>query len=69
MDLKKFGGLLGIMAGASLPDDAEGAVRPDILDVVKNAVAGKRYAGKRRELWRVRMQLSCWKILQSMAEI
>ncbi|WP_273524137.1 hypothetical protein [Mailhella massiliensis] len=25
MDLKKFGGLLGIMAGASLPDDAEGA--------------------------------------------
>ena len=47
MDLKKFGGLLGIMAGASLPDDAEGAVRPDILDVVKNAVAGKRYAGKK----------------------
>lgn len=35
---------LGLMGGAALvPEEAEGAVRPDILDVVKNALKGERY--------------------------
>lgn len=38
---------LGLAGGAALlPEEAEGAVRPDILDVVKKALGGQMYAGK-----------------------
>ena len=37
---------LGLAGGAAmLPEEAEGAVRPDIVDVVKNALKGKKYTG------------------------
>ena len=45
MDTRALGGLLGLLAGAAVTEEAEGAVRPDILDVVKKAVAGKKYSG------------------------
>ncbi len=47
MDGKKLGGLLGLAAGAAMPEEAEGAVRPDILDVVKKAIAGRKYGGSK----------------------
>lgn len=46
-DMKALGGLLGLIAASSPPDDAEGAVRPDILDVVKKAIAGRKYGGSK----------------------
>lgn len=34
-------------AGVSLPEEAEGAVRPDIPGVVKKAIAGQKYGGSK----------------------
>ncbi|HJD97252.1 hypothetical protein [Mailhella massiliensis] len=51
MNIKTLGGLLGLMA-ASTPDEAEGAVRPDILDIVKKAIAGRKYGGSKAGHWK-----------------
>ncbi|HIU18276.1 MAG TPA: hypothetical protein IAB01_07490 [Candidatus Avidesulfovibrio excrementigallinarum] len=38
MNMQAFGGLLGLLAGAAAAKEAEGAVRPDIVEVIRKAL-------------------------------